>query len=72
MGETSTSTTTSKGAVTHDVGAPVAAASSPPRPYKPQYKIVHEPEITWFAAITTYFNYIVLILFGRVRDFLGR
>ena len=28
--------------------------------------------ITWFAALTTYLSYAVLILFGHLRDFLGK
>ena len=32
----------------------------------------HEPPpITWFAAVTTYIGYAVLILFGHIRDFFG-
>jgi serine palmitoyltransferase len=36
------------------------------------YERGHEVPITWFAAITTYFGYAVLILFGHIRDFFGR
>ncbi len=28
--------------------------------------------ITWFAALTTYFSYALLILFGHIRDYLGK
>lgn len=31
-----------------------------------------EHPITWFAAITTYFGYAVLVLFGHLRDFFGK
>ena len=30
-----------------------------------------EDEIPWFSAMTTYFSYSVLILFGQMRDFFG-
>jgi serine palmitoyltransferase len=30
-----------------------------------------EHTITWFAAMTTYLGYAVLIIFGHIRDFLG-
>jgi serine palmitoyltransferase len=29
------------------------------------------PAITWFAALTTYLGYAVLIVFGHIRDFFG-
>lgn len=31
-----------------------------------------EHPISWFVAITTYFGYAVLVLFGHVRDFFGK
>lgn len=31
-----------------------------------------EHPITWFVAITTYFAYAVLVLFGQIRDFFGK
>ena len=30
-----------------------------------------EDEIPWFSAMTTFFGYSVLILFGQMRDFFG-
>jgi serine palmitoyltransferase len=33
---------------------------------------VEEHQITWFAAMTTYFGYVILIVFGHTRDFFGR
>ena len=33
---------------------------------------VEEHQITWFAAMTTYFGYVILIIFGHTRDFFGR
>ncbi len=36
------------------------------------YERGHEIPITWFAAISTYFGYAVLILFGHIRDFFGK
>ena len=36
------------------------------------YERGEEIPITWFAAITTYFGYAVLIMFGHIRDFFGR
>lgn len=36
------------------------------------YVRAKEPSITWFAAVTTYMNYALLIVFGRIRDFFGR
>ncbi len=30
-----------------------------------------EDEIPWFSAMTTYFSYSILILFGQMRDFFG-
>lgn len=30
-----------------------------------------ENPITWFAALTTYLGYSILILFGHLRDFVG-
>lgn len=32
----------------------------------------HEVPITWFAAMTTYAGYAVLIMFGHIRDWFGR
>lgn len=32
----------------------------------------HETPLSWFAALTTYFGYVVLILFGHTRDFFGK
>lgn len=32
----------------------------------------HESHITYFTAITTYWAYAVLIMFGHVRDFFAR
>lgn len=31
-----------------------------------------EPSITWFATMTTYFTFIVVIVIGHLRDFCGR
>ncbi len=31
-----------------------------------------ESKITWFAAITTYLGYAVLIVFGQMRDIFGK
>ncbi|CAN0418105.1 unnamed protein product, partial [Discosporangium mesarthrocarpum] len=31
-----------------------------------------EPRITWFATMTTYFTFIVVIVIGNLRDYLGR
>lgn len=31
-----------------------------------------EPSITWFATMTTYFTFIVVIVMGHLRDFLGK
>lgn len=31
-----------------------------------------EPTITWFATMTTYFTFIVVIVIGHLRDFLGK
>jgi hypothetical protein len=31
-----------------------------------------EPDLSWFAALTTYFGYAVLIFIGHLRDFCGR
>ena len=28
--------------------------------------------ISWFVAITTYFGYAVLVMFGQIRDFFGK
>jgi hypothetical protein len=46
--------------------------ASPREPHKGGYVRVEEVHITWFAAITTYFGYAVLICFGHIRDFFGR
>lgn len=32
----------------------------------------NEEKVKWFPALTTYFNYAMLILFGHIRDLLGK
>jgi hypothetical protein len=51
---------------------PAARPDTPEAPVGSSYCKADEPHITWFAAISTYFGYAVLIMFGHIRDFFGR
>jgi len=58
--------------------AMVGGANSPDLPV--QFNVIDkirphtgdEHPISWFSAITTYFGYAILVLFGHIRDFFGR
>lgn len=45
---------------------------TPPSPPLPPQEHENSDEPTWFAALTTYLGFAVLILFGHLRDMLGK
>lgn len=69
--------------LTESIGAPELKPASPAKPVKRSVAHSgpseydkndrhHPNEITWFAAITTYLGYAILIIFGHIRDFFGK
>jgi hypothetical protein len=58
---------------TVEKGAPVVKPAATPKSAPRTHGSGNEEfRISWFSALTTYLGYGVLILFGHIRDFLGK
>jgi len=52
---------------------PAGASSERPKPHvRTQAEREEDERVPWFVLLTTYFGFLVLIVFGNIRDFFGR